>query len=494
MVLNWTVEPEIHRASALGRSLSLCLLATLSLTNRAVAEDAPSFQPRCVVERVDGQPQATCETGAIPGGRVTHVLFRKEGTTGQAEALYVPFAGSGKVAAVLYVVDRADRRRQRVVGLAGADSARLIEAARVAGPSYRFGIAQISERLEMMAPIGAPRDEILRVAAALKADGVVTDGGRLLGEAIAQLKAIPADRHVLVLASDGKPDDRAYGRDDVVRTARQANVPIVTLGYRERSDAAELSTLQRLSEETGGFYVEAPAPTNRIDDASINRFAQFVGSGGTARFPLDRSEPRGRYLVTIEFDDGQSITGSFFADVPLSSSGASTAAPSRAGAGEPARGAALSDPSWVGAGSFSSWMTADWRQRSMIFVTVALFVTLGAGAAAVFFVARSRSRQPVRAWLELADAARTRIAVVSDSVRIGRHSENEIRLRNQSVHRYHAVLHLDRGTGRFLISDVSHDQPRSNGVVVNGELVRQSELTSGDTIELGEVRMKFIYA
>lgn len=92
---------------------------------------------------------------------------------------------------MLGVVDRGDRRRQRVVSLASADVQRLIEAARVAGSAHRFGVGQIFDRYETLAQIGANRDEVARATTAMRADGAIGDSGRLLIEAIRQLSPSP---------------------------------------------------------------------------------------------------------------------------------------------------------------------------------------------------------------------------------------------------------------------------------------------------------------
>ena len=73
-------------------------------------------------------------------------------------------------------------------------------------------------------------------------------------------------------------------------------------------------------------------------------------------------------------------------------------------------------------------------------------------------------------------------------IRIGRHDENDIQLASQTVHRYHAVLHLTPQQGH-VITDLSG--PEGNGVIVNGARVEQAALTPGDMIELGDVRMRF---
>lgn len=75
-----------------------------------------------------------------------------------------------------------------------------------------------------------------------------------------------------------------------------------------------------------------------------------------------------------------------------------------------------------------------------------------------------------------------------DLMRIGRHQENDIRLEDKTVHRYHALLHRSPD-GDFLIRDLSGDA--GNGVYVNGSRVAQTALRPGDLVELGAVRLRF---
>jgi pSer/pThr/pTyr-binding forkhead associated (FHA) protein len=73
-------------------------------------------------------------------------------------------------------------------------------------------------------------------------------------------------------------------------------------------------------------------------------------------------------------------------------------------------------------------------------------------------------------------------------IRIGRHADNDIRLADASVHRYHAVIQRTAEEA-FVITDVSGKD--GNGVRVNGERLERAHLSDGDVIELGRARLKF---
>ena len=90
-------------------------------------------------------------------------------------------------------------------------------------------------------------------------------------------------------------------------------------------------------------------------------------------------------------------------------------------------------------------------------------------------------------WLEMCDAQQTRHAVRMSSLKIGRGQHNDVVFKNDSVSGNHCVLNCNR-EGGWTITDTNS----GNGVVLNGEKVLQGGLKHGDTIELGELKMRFL--
>ena len=78
--------------------------------------------------------------------------------------------------------------------------------------------------------------------------------------------------------------------------------------------------------------------------------------------------------------------------------------------------------------------------------------------------------------------------LAGQTIRIGRHEDNDIRLTDSSVHRYHAVIERTPEEV-FVITDISGKD--GNGVRVNGARTAQTRLTDGDVIELGRAKLKF---
>src|SRR3981081_976220 len=88
-----------------------------------------------------------------------------------------------------------------------------------------------------------------------------------------------------------------------------------------------------------------------------------------------------------------------------------------------------------------------------------------------------------RAWLEQPSGERR---YVESELRIGRGEQNDLRLNDGSVSRYHAFLR--RVDGRYLLSDVGSQ----NGTFVNDRRVHgPSALDSGDRIRAGTTELTF---
>ena len=93
-----------------------------------------------------------------------------------------------------------------------------------------------------------------------------------------------------------------------------------------------------------------------------------------------------------------------------------------------------------------------------------------------------------QAWLSIEGGRVGTVPLAGQTIRIGRHEDNDIRLADSSVHRYHAVIQRTAEEG-FVITDVSGKE--GNGVRINGMRTAQAQLADGDVIELGRAKLKF---
>ena len=90
-----------------------------------------------------------------------------------------------------------------------------------------------------------------------------------------------------------------------------------------------------------------------------------------------------------------------------------------------------------------------------------------------------------RASLELVDQAGQRITLPNQAI-IGRMPGCDVQLDDPSVSRRHA--RISRANAGWLIEDLGS----TNGVTVNGANVEREYLSGGESIELGNVRMRFL--
>lgn len=93
-----------------------------------------------------------------------------------------------------------------------------------------------------------------------------------------------------------------------------------------------------------------------------------------------------------------------------------------------------------------------------------------------------------QAWLTIEGGRAGTVPLAGQTIRIGRHEDNDIRLADSSVHRYHAVIQRTGEEG-FVITDVSGKE--GNGIRINGARQAQAQLVDGDLIELGRAKLKF---
>lgn len=90
-------------------------------------------------------------------------------------------------------------------------------------------------------------------------------------------------------------------------------------------------------------------------------------------------------------------------------------------------------------------------------------------------------------WIEIDGQPGWRVKVGRGLVRVGREEDNDIRLAQRTVHRYHAVIHRN-DDGEHVVTDLSGD---GNGVLVNGRRIVEARLADGDIISIGGESLRF---
>lgn len=92
------------------------------------------------------------------------------------------------------------------------------------------------------------------------------------------------------------------------------------------------------------------------------------------------------------------------------------------------------------------------------------------------------------AFLEVVGDRGGRFAISRDMMRIGREDDNDIRIPNAAVHRYHAAISREN-LDEWRITDLSGLD--GNGVIVNGRRCGHALLADGDVIQLGPGCLRF---
>jgi adenylate cyclase len=72
-------------------------------------------------------------------------------------------------------------------------------------------------------------------------------------------------------------------------------------------------------------------------------------------------------------------------------------------------------------------------------------------------------------------------------VAIGRDPENDLRLSDRSVSKWHALVRLVGG--EYVIEDMGS----LNGIFINGARIKKAVLRNGDTLKLGHTILRFIH-
>jgi hypothetical protein len=157
-----------------------------------------------------------------------------------------------------------------------------------------------------------------------------------------------------------------------------------------------------------------------------------------------------------------------------------------------AKEAASTDPGASDRYLPSAWSVWLWY----LLLSAGLLVTMGSLLLLALWLGRrvrddlisTRPRQTTRplAFLDSLDGSGRRHGVTGPAYRIGRHSDNDLSIRDASVSRQHAEINLKR-SGNFTITDLDS----MNGVFVNEKKIDSVILADGDIIEIGDKSFRF---
>ncbi len=356
---------------------------------------------------------------------------------------------------ILFLVDVSDPRRQAVIEKNKVQLKQLLELAK---PHHHFGLSIFATDLNELAPLGTATEEMFPLIEEINATGQTTELYKHTLAAVKTLAAYPAQRKAIFIFSDGGAEDTAYTHQEVVDTAKNAHIRIYGLGFSMSTSASvNLQTLEKLSQETQGLFFKA--------DNQYRLPASFLDAPYTL------------------MDSGQKITFDLKPAIALGLTGQQETTITWQTASDPLQVTQLIEienpvlPLLEG----ETLLVEDDEFR---FEKWQLGLLTGGGI--LFILLIWLIFRPLRPYAYL-ESNQLRYPIRLSTVRIGRHSDNELTLNNTSVSSHHAELHRRRD-GQFVIVDLDS----LNGVYINGQLSKTGVLANGDNIEIGEVKLLFI--
>ncbi len=397
--------------------------------------------------------------------------------------------GSPKRTATLFLVDTSDPARNDVVARNGEHIRRIVD---YGAPFHVYGLASFDSKLEMLCDVGCSAEEVASATQHLAAIGKTTELYRNVLDAIKILRAYDAQGRQIILMSDGLAEDLAYHHQDVIKAARNGRVVISSMGYpRSVPQSVALQTLRRLSEETGGLFVQANHIDYAVPEGFFERVMSTVDGSGRVEFELhelQRQDVAGNVEISLAF---QTTEQSFLLLVPIVVPRAAV----EPGIVENVIDEPASTPPPVVAPAVPVQPNEGATSWFWYGLPAVVFSAILAGAIGYAVLTRRRpehedlnvTRQSIpHAFLVLADHDGVRYKIDHTPWRIGRSRNNDLTLDHTSVSRVHAEIRRD-ALGQFTIQDLES----LNGVFVNADAIDMCHLGEKDRVEIGDVSFLF---
>jgi hypothetical protein len=437
----------------------------------------PKLQSSAPVDdaKAAAQPQAyvvTCKVHAAEPATLQSVKATLKGRTEPLQTTYAPFDLRKDTLSAMFLLQIVEPARSRTAQQM-ADAVLKITESR--DPNRRFAAYTFANDLTLLAGFDASKADFDKAVRGVRSTSLPTQLYQTALEAIEKLAKEPGTRKALVILGDGNSDDTGYTHEQVVAAAKQAGVTIHTLGFVEvASEMPRFQLLRRLAEDTGGFRRELRQARDGRFTVTPKFTPEVLENGGTLQINL--REPPGTVTLAVQADLG-------------------------GGKSETAEQALMLPTPAVKPPAIVQPPPPAWEEKAAAWIKDNRYISYALGLgfllASLGFLLFAFGRKPPReanakpkttyGWLEMLDGNATQHPLQMTNVRIGRHSDNDVCLQNDSISRRHAVLHYDADSKRFKITDLGTE----NGVIVNKVRQTNHDLSDGDLIELGEVRLRF---
>lgn len=496
-----------------GRSLGVALAftAAIPLLGLGAGAHGTELLMDCAEDQVAQSATVMCDFRFTEPHQLEELVLTADGQV-IVDSVFSPYPGTGEKSAWLYLIDRSNPRRavtvKRNIDIAG-------QQLQTASGSRLIGLATFANDIELVLEPASRHPNLDNTLETIKADGAATELFANSLKAIDILKNVPANRKALVIMSDGKAEDTAYTRQDVVDAARSAGVIIIGLGFAENnSETPALQELRRLAEETGGYF-DAVVGSQAFASDFAGKLPRYLENGGQIRGPVGDASGD----VVIELSAKVAGGASYNATQTVAVEAAPQPEPPKplstvASIYASMLGEDSDTVTWADDNQFLAWLllallpvliiagTGFWLSKRngekvdafeevdlddaetlSTMRTEALDGDFEDGATRFVSAADAVSF----GYFEIVGSEDRPFAIAAHSISIGRHSDNDFVLSNDSVHRHHAHFHISPDGAPTIV-----DLDTTNGVTVNGNRVDRADLQSGDLIELGEVRLRYV--
>jgi len=376
-----------------------------------------------------------------------------------------------------------------------------------------------------------------------------------LREGLSRLSVREEPRKAILLLTDGKDETpggaaaQEIEKTKLIEAAKAAGVVVHCIGYAEKLDDQKFfGAFKEIALQTDGLFFQASVGTRELPKGTLSLLRGVMHGAGVAHVDVSKLETAAAITVTAKTASGSEAVVKIPAEEVAkamppkddeSAEGGDTAKTPEELAKEQAdkeaeeAGKLKEEEEAAAAAKAEEEKAAAVKkaeeERKAAEANKRLWIYIGSGVllalllAAILMVRASRKRaaeeearlaeaarqaeeariaeetrraaaeetkkaeaKPL-AWLEMCDAQQTRQAIRIPSLKIGRGQHNDFVLRNDSVSGNHCVLNRSR-EGEWTITDLNS----GNGVILNGERIQQAGLRHGDTIELGELKMRFL--
>jgi hypothetical protein len=287
-------------------------------------------------------------------------------------------------------------------------------------------------------------------------------------QALNLLRSTNAQRKALFLFSDGLAEDSSQKdfHSNLTDVARSYNIAIYSFSYQLKPNLSKgVEILRKLSLDTYGLLFETNAKLELPDNFARDIFT-LLESGGTVIYDISSILSTGlsgqqAFEITWQTGENTFISGSAdFNLIPQSI--------------EP-----LATPSTL-------VNTPQHTPTLLIYVILSIIAGSVLLLAIVYwFWVRS---EIIYAYLHIMNSNQSgeTCTMKSSTLHIGRHSENDLYLENDSVSQHHAVIHY-KYKHAFILTDLGS----TNHTLVNQNKINAIELKDGDLIYFGEVLVRF---